>query len=566
MNIRSYILFCICIVLHNFANAQFFPLYIPPTLNGPVYNLNMQHGTHQFSFLVNSASMGFNGNVLGPTLIMQAGQQVSMNVTNSIGEATTVHWHGFHVAPENDGGPHTVIEPNTTWTPSFPVLDKAGTYWYHPHLHDSTTKHVLKGLAGMIIVKDAEEAALSLPRTYGVDDFPLIIQTKSIDADGTINYQGQNTNSDTKLMVNATPSPRLNVPQQYVRFRILNASLQRVFNIGLSNGFSFFHIATDGGLKATRTSVSRLRLAPGERGEIVVPFNIYSVGTNLQLVSYAGALPNGTFGATNAWLGGAAAPEPPGYTPNFMNGTTFNILGFTVVAPTTTPTPILSIPSTLATVTPIPEASATVTRNKWFFAGGDGAGGVKIGNSSNPASANAFSLTTIDDVIPLNSTEIWTLHGSFNMYHPFHIHDIQFYILDRRDSNNNIIPLTSNEIGRKDVVYVGPKETVRFITKFDDFWSDVPYMYHCHITIHEDRGMMKQFIVTRRLYVDKNYSGPEFGTITFPYNTLREAVNAATDGTTIYFKSNGIHEELTTDLITTKKLTFKVTTGNVTVK
>ncbi len=562
MSIRNYVLICFCICCCNLANAQFFPLYIPPTLSGPVYNLNMQHGTHQFSFLVNSATMGFNGNVLGPTLIMQAGQQVSMNVTNSIGEPTTVHWHGFHVSPENDGGPHTVIEPNTTWTPSFKILDKAGSYWYHPHMHHSTTKHVAKGLAGMIIVKDEEEAALSLPRTYGVDDFPLIIQTKSINAEGEIRYEGPNVNADTRLMVNATPSPRLNVPQQYVRFRILNASVQRVFNLGLSNGFSFFHIATDGGLKATRTSVNRLRLAPGERGEIVVPFNVYSVGTTLQLMSYASALPQGTFGATNPWIAGPNGTEPLSYSPNFMNGTNFNILSFTVVAQTASP--ILSIPSTLATVTPIPEASATVTRNKWLFAG-DG-GGVKIGNTSNAASADTFSMTTIDDVIPLNSTEIWTLHGSFNMYHPFHIHDIQFFILDRRDSNNNIIPLTSNEIGRKDVVYVGPKETVRFITKFDDFWSDVPYMYHCHIIQHEDKGMMKQFIVTRRIYVDKNHTGPEFGSVFFPYNTLREAVNAATDGTTIYFKSNGIHEELTTDLITSKKLTFKVTTGIVTVK
>ncbi len=562
MNIRNTTFFFCFICFNNFANAQLNPLYIPPTLNGPVYNLNMQHGTHQFSFLVNSATMGFNGNVLGPTLVMQAGQQVSMNVTNSIGEPSTVHWHGFHVQAENDGGPHTVIEPNTTWTPSFKILDKAGTYWYHPHLHDSTTKHVAKGLAGLIIVKDAEEAALSLPRTYGVDDFPLIIQTKAIDAAGVIKYSNVNANADTKLMVNATYSARLDVPQQYVRFRILNASVQRVFNLGLSNGFSFFHIATDGGLKATRTTVNRLRLAPGERGEIVVPFNIYSVGTNLQLVSYAGSLPNGTWGATDPWIAGPSGTEPPGYSPNFMNGSTFNILFFTVVAQTASP--ILSIPSTLATVTPIPEASATNTRNKWLFAGAGG--GVKIGNTSSAASADAFSLTTIDDIIPLNSTEIWTLHGSFNMYHPFHIHDIQFYILDRRDSNNNIIPLTSNEIGRKDVVYVGPKETVRFITKFDDFWSDVPYMYHCHITQHEDKGMMKQFIVTRRIYVDKNYAGIEFGSITFPFNTLREAVDAATDGTTIYFKSNGIHEELTTDLITTKKITFKVTTGIVTVK
>lgn len=562
MNIRNFIIFCFCICLYSFANAQLNALYIPPTLSGPVYNLNMQHGTHQFSFLVNSATLGFNGNVLGPTLIMQAGQKVYMNVTNSIGEASTVHWHGMHVEAENDGGPHTVIDPNTTWTPSFTILDKAGTYWYHPHLHEFTTKQVTQGLAGMIIVKDAEEAALNLPRTYGVDDFPLIIQTKAIDAAGVIQTAGTNTNADNKLMVNATYSPRLNVPQQFVRFRILNASVQRVFNLGLSNGASFYHIATDGGLKATRTTLTRLRLAPGERGEIVIPFNIYTVGTTFQLMSYAASLPNGTWGAAQPWTGGPNGTEPPGYSPNFMNGANFNILYFTVAAQTANP--VLSIPSTLAAVTPISEASAMFFRSKWLFAGD--AGGVKIGSTSTAASATAFDLATIDDAVNLNAIEIWTLHGSYNMYHPFHIHDVQFYILDRRDSNNVLIPLTSNEIGRKDVVYVGPKETVRFITKFDDFWSDVPYMYHCHIIIHEDKGMMKQFIVTKRLYVDKNYSGFENGSLLFPFNTLREAVNTATDGTTIYFKSNGIHEELTSSLTTLKKITIKVLNGSVTVK
>ncbi len=125
-----------------------------------------------------------------------------MNVTNSIGEETTVHWHGFHVAPENDGGPHTVIDPNTTWTPNFPVLDKAGTYWYHPHAHLLTNKHVAQGLAGLIIVKDAEEAALNLPRTYGVDDFPLIIQTKAISPAGLIYHVAADPiNLDSTLMV-----------------------------------------------------------------------------------------------------------------------------------------------------------------------------------------------------------------------------------------------------------------------------------------------------------------------------------------------------------------------------
>jgi bilirubin oxidase len=289
-----YCLFLIssCFFRHGL-QAQVNPFNLPPVLNGPVYNLNMQNGTRQFNPGITSNTKGFNGNILGPTLIMQAGQQSYMNVTNSIGEETTVHWHGFHVAAENDGGPHTVIDPNTTWTPNFTVLDKAGTYWYHPHAHLLTSKHVIQGLAGLIIVKDAEEAALTLPRTYGVDDFPLIIQTKTITSTGEILFDGPESNLDSNLMVNGVKNSQLNVPRQMVRFRILNASNQRVFNLGLSNNATFYHIATDGGLKTTRTSLTRLRLAPGERGEIVVPFGSYSVGTNLQLMSYGNELLHG---------------------------------------------------------------------------------------------------------------------------------------------------------------------------------------------------------------------------------------------------------------------------------
>lgn len=76
--------------------------------------------------------------------------------------------------------------------------------------------------------------------------------------------------------------------------------------------------------------------------------------------------------------------------------------------------------------------------------------------------------------------------------HPFHIHDVQFYILDI-DGN----PPPANMQGKKDVVLVPPMfGTVRFITKFEDFADDdTPYMYHCHMLSHEDDGMMGQFIV-----------------------------------------------------------------------
>jgi bilirubin oxidase len=562
-----YSLFLIsCCLIRPDLQAQVNPFNLPPVLNGPVYNLNMQNGTRQFNPGITSNTKGFNGNILGPTLIMQAGQQSYMNVTNSIGEETTVHWHGFHVAPENDGGPHTVIDPNTTWSPEFPVLDKAGTYWYHPHAHLLTSKHVLQGLAGLIIVKDAEEAAITLPRTYGVDDFPLIIQTKAISSTGQILFDGSDTNLDSNLMVNAVKNSQLNVPRQMVRFRILNGSNQRVFNLGLSNNATFYHIATDGGLKPTRTSLTRLRLAPGERGEIVVPFGSYSVGTNLQLMSYGNELPSGTWGATAPWINFVNAV--PNYTPNYMNGAAFTVLRLFVTA--TTASPVTSAPpSSLGSDIPIPEAQATVTRHKYLFSGSVGGGtGVKIGSGSSYASATAFDMNVINDFIPLDRTDIWTLHGAADQYHPFHMHDIQFYILDRKDSLGNNITLTSNEIGRKDVVYVGPKETVRLITKFDDFWGDVPYMYHCHITVHEDKGMMKQFTVNRSLYVNKDYTGiTEDGSQIFPFKTLRGAVNAALEGTTIYFMSSGIHEEITNpSLISQKKIIIKLLGTGVTVK
>ena len=91
--------------------------------------------------------------LLGPTLIMNQGDNVSITVDNQLGDTTTIHWHGMHVAPENDGGPHSIILPGQQWNPQFTVLDKAGTHWYHPHLHMRTDEHVSKGIAGLILVE-----------------------------------------------------------------------------------------------------------------------------------------------------------------------------------------------------------------------------------------------------------------------------------------------------------------------------------------------------------------------------------------------------------------------------
>ena len=145
-----------------FARSQN-PLYIPDTLDGTTFNLNVQSGTKVFFTGYNTPTYGYNKNFLGPTLLMKKGDSITLNVVNTLTVATTVHWHGFHVAPYNDGGPHQIIPKNSTLSPSFKVRNNAGTYWYHPHGAGQTERQVSKGLAGMIIIRDTIEKKYLLP-------------------------------------------------------------------------------------------------------------------------------------------------------------------------------------------------------------------------------------------------------------------------------------------------------------------------------------------------------------------------------------------------------------------
>ncbi|MCF8416556.1 MAG: multicopper oxidase domain-containing protein [Crocinitomicaceae bacterium] len=457
------------------------PLAIPPTLTGSNIDLNLQEGSVNFYPGNATSTYGANGNLLGPTLILDKNSTVTINVTNSLMDTSTIHWHGMHVAPENDGGPHTVIPPGTTWSPVIPVMDWAATYWYHPHLHMHTNEHVQKGIAGMIIVRDNDEAALVLPRTYGVDDIPLVIQTKAFDTNNQIVVMSA---LDTALMVNGTIDPVATVPAQVVRFRILNGSSERVYNLGLSNNQAFYQIASDGGLLTAPVSMTRLMLAPGERAELLVDFSS-QLGQAIQLMSYGAELPSAVYGATQPGMG--AGQVIPNYTSNPLNGNNFIVVDFDVIAATASP--ITTIPASLVTHTPYLEANANATRALTFSP-------VNMGPTAiqGPFLINMmpFDMMMINQFVPFENTEIWTLTNNSPIAHPFHIHDVQFYVLDI----NGVAP-PLNQKGRKDVILVpAGGSVVRFIAKFDDFYNDtLPYMYHCHMLTHEDEGMMGQFLV-----------------------------------------------------------------------
>jgi bilirubin oxidase len=450
--------------------------------------------------------MGINGPILAPTIILNKGQQVTMQVTNLLFDTTTIHWHGMHVAPENDGGPHTTIPPFSMWEPSFEVMDHAATYWYHPHLHHMTNMHVQMGIAGLIIVRDPIEAALNLPRNYGFDDIPLIIQTKGFDNNNQIVVE---TALDTTIMVNSTLNPFVQLPAQIVRLRLLNGSSERMYNLGLTNNLPFHIIATDGGLLNAPVQLTRLKLAPGERAEILVDLTGLN-GQFIHLMSYGSELANGIYGAQQPGMG--AGQSIPNYTLNPLNGSNFEVLEIQVIPQTNNP--IATIPSSLVQNNPWIEGNSNATKTLTFNPQTMGPTAI---NGPFLINNTTFNMDVVNYSIPLNNTEIWTLQNNTPIAHPFHIHNVPFYILDI-----NGIPPPPELSGRKDVVLVpGGQGKVRFITKFEDFANpDVPYMYHCHMLTHEDGGMMGQFIVYDPLSTSEETSNRELRIFPNPASSL----------------------------------------------
>lgn len=478
-------LFNICFGLLCFnAVAQTTQLVIPDTLIGPNYTLNMHKDSVQFFPGNKSHTYAFNSfNYLGPTLIFNKGTNVNITVNNQIGDTTTVHWHGIHLPSKWDGGPHTPILPSASWNPTFTVMDNAATYWYHPHLHMKTAEQAIKGAAGLIIVRDPIEAALNLPRKYGVDDFPLVIQCQQYDSANQAMPLGM---QDSTILINGARANYgytvyANCPAQVVRMRILNASGERAFNFGFTANMQFKIIASDGGLLNAPVNTTRLRLAPGERAEILLDLTGMN-GQTIHLMSYASELAMGI-------QGGPTMPMPSGPPMDSpLNGVDFNIMQINVVPQTAIP--VTTIPATLTTNNPYPTGSANITRTIRFTADS-----MMVMDGPFYFNDSTFNMMRIDYEIPLNNIEIWKLVNETMVAHPFHIHDVQFYLFDRSGTTP-----PAEELGRKDVVLVPPGDSVMFITKFEDFADTIiPFMYHCHILMHEDDGMMGQFIVKPNL-------------------------------------------------------------------
>jgi bilirubin oxidase len=283
------------------------------------------------------------------------------------------------------------------------------------------------------------------------------------------------------MLVNGTLRAQFTVPGQVVRFRILNGAIERSYNIGFSDNRNFAIIGSDGGLLNAPVSVNRYLLHAGERVEILVDFS-GQTGQAFDLKAYNSTISNFTAGGENF---------PNGPFANYLGHKDFTMLHLKVGAQSANP--ITAIPATLKTNVLLQAANADLTR---ILTISDSTGVTNppiLGPNAFIINHKLFDLNYTQYQVPLGHTEIWEIRSTSVFGHPFHIHDVEFNIL----SINGAAPPPA-QAGWKDVVFIPGHQTVRFIAKFDDYADALhPFMYHCHISLHEDEGMMGQFVVTQ---------------------------------------------------------------------
>jgi suppressor of ftsI len=252
------------------------PLPLPALLEsrrGQPLFLTMQRA--QWSFTGHGSKVpvwGFNGGYMGPTIRVWRGDDVKMIYSNRLAENVAMTVNGLQVPGALTGGAARMMSGGADWAPVLPIRQQAATLWYRANTPNRSARQVYNGLAGMWLVEDDVSKALPIPKNYGVDDFPVIIQDKRLDSFGALEYSepGSGGFMGDRLMVNGVQEPFVEVSRGWVRLRLLNASNARSYQLQFSDGRALHVIAGDQSFLPAPVSVKQLSLAPGERREILV--------------------------------------------------------------------------------------------------------------------------------------------------------------------------------------------------------------------------------------------------------------------------------------------------------
>ena len=219
--------------------------------------------------------LGYNGSIPGPTLHVDQGSEITVQVTNDGDVEATVHWHGLRLENRYDGVPHETQSPipiggTFTYKVQFP---DAGFYWYHPHIREDFGLEM--GLYGTIIVEPADPSYWPpVDRQLSITLDDLLVE------DGQIapfhragpNYTAMGRFGNVMLINGETEFSGEATVGEVVRLYLVNTANTRIFNFALP-GARMKLVGGDSGRYERETFVDEVMLAPSERAVVDVRFD-----------------------------------------------------------------------------------------------------------------------------------------------------------------------------------------------------------------------------------------------------------------------------------------------------
>jgi FtsP/CotA-like multicopper oxidase with cupredoxin domain len=428
--------------------------------------------------------------------------------------STNLHFHGLTVPPvcHQDDVLRTSVQPSD---PPFeyrfqvPANEPPGLYWYHPHIHGFSSRQVLGGASGAMIIEGLERAT---PEVAGLPERLLVIRDQDlvnpnappsksepvlpkmlIDRDGDAANNGTGFGKPAKdLSINFVPVPYPDYPPAIIRMRPGERQLWRVVNACgvtyLNLAVVFGHtpqrlglVAIDGvpmnapqGRSAPVTWVDHIGVPPGARVEFIVdgpPVGLPAVFVTRTVDTGQGG-ENDPNRALASIIATADAAEPQSKLPTFSK-----------------PLPPPTLPW-LGDVQP-------VRVRRFYFS-------EKLQDPKNPNSATEFYITedgktpapfdpaaTAPNIVARQGdVEDWIIENRSTELHAFHIHQLHFMLVDWSG-------MPVNEPFLRDTVNVPyfrsqmlQYPSVRLRLDFRDPNTVGTFVYHCHLLEHEDGGMM----------------------------------------------------------------------------
>lgn len=433
-----------------------------------VFTLVMKRGTTQCHPDIKFATdiTGYASGVLdapifpGPMLVARRGKPSIIRVINNISENDTytkrvyrpvLHLHGAVASAENAGHPTQGVPYDGGTRDYYFTNDQPGAMlWYHDNTPEYSGQRTHNGLAGLYMISDPAESRLKLPK--GKYDIPLMIQDRAFLSSGMFEYDREKDPNlfvhglfGDLVLVNGVYAPYLEVEATKYRFRMVNGSNSRFYDLKFENGASFVVIGSDGGLLQKPRTVNLFRLGTGERADIIMDFSQFPVGAEFLLLNELGAETRSA-----------------------------RIMQFRIVKKGK---PSKPLPETLMPFVEIPEKDSVGIRD--FYLRRETVGSKmrwtldhKIYNRSSPPIASPVAGTV----------EHWRFTNPTIHEHPMHLQGIPVQIV-----NINGVPQEASDFGRKDSVIVPALGELTVAVKFDT--GPGKYFLSCNILEHTDDGM-----------------------------------------------------------------------------